>query len=81
MSNKIQRNKLSICLSLNGRILAEIDLSPMEFEDIRYLSLEAAVSRMIKKKPFLGGNHAFVSLIVNQIRSGNFQLRDAGKTK
>jgi hypothetical protein len=71
-----RRGKVYICILLGGEELSEIELSPLEYGEIRSLPLGEALRRMLKKDPRLISDVGLMALIIGNIKAGRFEVRE-----
>ena len=68
--------KLTISFTLMGDALTTIELTLLEYEQIRRLPLAEAVGLIIQKDPRMADHRQVADLIGQQIAAGNFRLSE-----
>jgi hypothetical protein len=71
-----EKGKVSICILLRGEVLSQIELSPLEYGEIRSLPLGEALRRMLKKEPRLTSDVGLMALNVGNIKARRFEVRE-----
>jgi hypothetical protein len=71
-----RKNKVSFDLCFSGKVVARIDLSPLEYEAVRTMRPEDAVQRIMSKVPELRGEEWIVAEFVRQIALGSYRIRE-----
>jgi hypothetical protein len=71
------KRTISIDLRIRGQLLTSIQLSHLEYEEIRAKPLEEAFRHLIRKDPVLREDHRLSSLILEYLISGNYRVREA----
>jgi hypothetical protein len=74
-------NRVTIELRLSGKLLARVELTPLEYEAIRLSPPGEAVSRLMKKDDRLRANPALILQVMQLIASGNFRVAKLSEEK
>jgi hypothetical protein len=74
-------NRVTIELRLSGKLLARVELTPLEYEAIRLSPPSEAVSRLMKKDDRLRANPALILQVMQLITSGNFRVAKLSEEK
>lgn len=72
---------LVIELRLSGKMLARVELTPLEYEAIRLSPPGEAVSRLMRKDAHLRANQALILQVMQLITSGNFRVAECHEEK
>lgn len=72
---------LVIELRLSGKMLARVELTPLEYEAIRLSPPGEAVSRLMRKDAHLRANPALILQVMQLITSGNFRVAECREEK
>jgi hypothetical protein len=68
-------------LRLSGKMLARVELTPLEYEAIRLSPPGEAVSRLMKKDDRLRADPALILQVMQLITSGNFRVAELSEEK
>ena len=74
-------SKVTIELRLSGKMLARVELTPLEYEAIRLSPPSEALSRLMKKDDRLRANPALILQVMQLISSGNFRVAECCEEK
>lgn len=69
-------NFITIGVSVAGILVSEIGLSRLEFEEIRTGNIEASLRKILRKDPKIKNDPQMASIIIRNIRTGNFEVRE-----
>ncbi|RJR29409.1 MAG: hypothetical protein C4576_35390 [Desulfobacteraceae bacterium] len=71
-----QKTKVAITLSLCGRPLARVELSALEFEEIRNRPPEEAVNHLIRKARLLREEPLLCAELLSRLRAHMYRVRE-----
>jgi hypothetical protein len=69
-------NYITIGVSVDGILVSEIGLSRLEFEEIRSLNIEESLRKILQKDPQMKNDPQMASIIIRNIKAGNFKARE-----